>query len=199
MGNAMWSDEEIERHTDSSISKAIKPLENELAFIKQELFEERSLHEATKLCLKAQSDSVLGCAEKVKRLNHQLAQVTQERDALEMSLNKWRAISRDQETELAQAQQAIVKVTNEFNWANKHLHEAQQREVQAHRIFAWLLGEEGDFPDEPEPLAGKYRQRFWWRKELREKMNTLTPSPMSTHPTRSDIGDSVCQMEEGKP
>ena len=125
--------------------------------------------------------------------------VTQERDALEMSLNKWRAISRDQETELAQAQQAIVKVTNEFNWANKHLHEAQQREVQAHRIFAWLLGEEGDFPDEPEPLAGKYRQRFWWRKELREKMNTLTPSPMSTHPTRSDIGDSVCQMEEGKP
>ena len=108
MGNAMWSDEEIERHTDSSISKAIKPLENELAFIKQELFEERSLHEATKLCLKAQSDSVLGCAEKVKRLNHQLAQVTQERDALEMSLNKWRAISRDQETELAQAQQATA-------------------------------------------------------------------------------------------
>lgn len=33
----------------------------------------------------------------------------------------------------------------------------------------WACGELGDFGPEPPPLAGKYRRRFWWRKELRER------------------------------
>lgn len=35
--------------------------------------------------------------------------------------------------------------------------------------ITWALGENGEFPDEPPPLAGKYRQRFWWRSELRRR------------------------------
>lgn len=34
----------------------------------------------------------------------------------------------------------------------------------------WALGEVGEFGEEPEPLAGKYRRRFWWRRELRARM-----------------------------
>ena len=33
----------------------------------------------------------------------------------------------------------------------------------------WALGEEGQFSEEPPPLNGKWRQRFWWRTELRER------------------------------
>ena len=39
MGRAMWSDEEIERHTDQSIAKAVKELEAENAALKVELAE----------------------------------------------------------------------------------------------------------------------------------------------------------------
>lgn len=33
----------------------------------------------------------------------------------------------------------------------------------------WALGEKGEFGEEPKPLAGKYRRRFWWRTELRQR------------------------------
>lgn len=33
----------------------------------------------------------------------------------------------------------------------------------------WALGEEGEFGEEPPPLAGQYRQRYWWRTELRNR------------------------------
>jgi hypothetical protein len=33
----------------------------------------------------------------------------------------------------------------------------------------WALGEVGEFGEEPAPLAGKHRRRFWWRKELRAR------------------------------
>lgn len=38
---------------------------------------------------------------------------------------------------------------------------------QLKEAIYWALGERGDFPQEPAPLAGKYRQRYWWRTELR--------------------------------
>lgn len=40
---------------------------------------------------------------------------------------------------------------------------------QLEAAIRWALGEEGDFSEEPPPLAGKYRQRFWWRTELRRR------------------------------
>lgn len=47
---------------------------------------------------------------------------------------------------------------------------ALRREVERlTSAIRWALGEEGEFPEEPEPLAGKYRRRFWWRSELRKR------------------------------
>jgi len=48
-----------------------------------------------------------------------------------------------------------------------------EREKEMRNIFAWLLGEHGEFPEEPPPLAGKYRQRFYWRSELRHRLEQL--------------------------
>ena len=33
----------------------------------------------------------------------------------------------------------------------------------------WALGERDEFPEEPPPLNGKWRQRYWWRRELRRR------------------------------
>lgn len=33
----------------------------------------------------------------------------------------------------------------------------------------WALGENGEFAPEPEPLAGRWRRRYWWRTELRRR------------------------------
>lgn len=33
----------------------------------------------------------------------------------------------------------------------------------------WALGEEGEWDEEPPPIAGKWRRRYWWRSELRER------------------------------
>lgn len=55
--------------------------------------------------------------------------------------------------------------------------EARKRQVRDlhHEVarltgaIRWALGEEGEFGDEPPPLAGRYRMRFWWRSELRRR------------------------------
>lgn len=45
----------------------------------------------------------------------------------------------------------------------------KRRIAQLESAVRWALGENGEFPDEPAPLAGKYRRRFWWRTELRKR------------------------------
>lgn len=37
------------------------------------------------------------------------------------------------------------------------------------RAIRWACGEIGTFPEEPPPLAGKYRRRYHWRTELRKR------------------------------
>jgi hypothetical protein len=41
--------------------------------------------------------------------------------------------------------------------------------TQMKEAIYWALGERDDFPPEPEPIAGKYRRRYWWRTELRKR------------------------------
>lgn len=41
------------------------------------------------------------------------------------------------------------------------------RELEA--AVLWALGENGEFSEEPPPLAGKYRRKYWWRTELRNR------------------------------
>lgn len=51
------------------------------------------------------------------------------------------------------------------------------RVAQLEAAIRWALGEEGEFPgEEPPPLAGKYRRRYHWRKELQQRA-ALTSSP----------------------
>jgi hypothetical protein len=47
---------------------------------------------------------------------------------------------------------------------------------KAQSAIRWALGEEGEFGEEPAPLAGKYRRRFWWRTELRERAALSSPA-----------------------
>jgi len=49
-------------------AQAIQALWSTDAALRQQLFDEQSLHQATKLCLTAQTESVLKCAEKVATL-----------------------------------------------------------------------------------------------------------------------------------
>jgi len=54
----------------------------------------------------------------------------------------------------------------------KNLTEQQKVEAQRDRLreaIYWALGERGDFPGEPPPLAGKYRRAYHWRTELRRR------------------------------
>jgi hypothetical protein len=65
--------------------------------------------------------------------------------------------------------------------------------------IAWALGESDTFPEEPPPLAGKYRQRYWWRSELRRRAEFKghNPAPASPGPT-PDIG-GVCEWKLNDP
>lgn len=40
---------------------------------------------------------------------------------------------------------------------------------QLKEAIYWALGERDAFPEEPPPLAGKYRRRYHWRSELRRR------------------------------
>jgi hypothetical protein len=58
--------------------------------------------------------------------------------------------------------------------------EADLRQMK--EAIYWALGERDDFPPEPEPLAGKYRQRYWWRTELRKRSGLpIGGSPAETN------------------
>ena len=39
----------------------------------------------------------------------------------------------------------------------------------------WALGERESFGDEPPPIAGKWRRRFWWRSGLRTRAGLESP------------------------
>lgn len=60
----------------------------------------------------------------------------------------------------------VVFAENEAKQADPELRKESERLASA---IKWALGEEGEFGEEPEPLAGKYRRRFWWRTELRQR------------------------------
>lgn len=55
--------------------------------------------------------------------------------------------------------QSVMAFTDQLKSENARLHAA----------IRWALGEEGEFGEEPPPLAGKYRRRYWWRGELRRR------------------------------
>jgi len=44
---------------------------------------------------------------------------------------------------------------------------------QIRELIEWLLGERGDFPLKPEPLAGRWHRNYWWREELRRRATAL--------------------------
>jgi hypothetical protein len=51
--------------------------------------------------------------------------------------------------------------------ANTRLRRDKKRLLHA---VQWALGERGEFNgEEPPPIAGKYRRRFYWRRELRSR------------------------------
>lgn len=78
--------------------------------------------------------------------------------------------------ELAAAEARIADLLSGLDEANKRWVEARA-EIEALRADAermrgailWALGENGTFLEEPSPLAGKYRRRYWWRTELRKR------------------------------
>jgi hypothetical protein len=67
--------------------------------------------------------------------------------------------------------------------------EADLRQMK--EAIYWALGERDDFPPEPEPIAGKYRKRYWWRTELRKRSGL----PIGGVPQQSETS---AQREVGK-
>lgn len=65
--------------------------------------------------------------------------------------------------------QRLRELAEAWKQATDLLEEQAVRIQQLEAAIRWALGEEGDFSEEPPPLAGKYRQRFWWRTELRRR------------------------------
>ena len=61
---------------------------------------------------------------------------------------------------------------------------AVQEKAEAMRTaILWALGLNGEFPPEPEPLAGKYRRRYHWRKELAERAGIDLREPLTLKET----------------
>lgn len=63
----------------------------------------------------------------------------------------------------------LAFVQGELNKRNTECVELRERCQRLEGAIRWALGEEGAFPEEPPPLAGKYRQRYHWRTGLRER------------------------------
>jgi hypothetical protein len=60
------------------------------------------------------------------------------------------------------------------------------REMQLDAIVRWLLGEEDEFPNPPEKVAGRYFPLYWWRTELRRRVAAL-PDPNAAHGETPDL------------
>jgi hypothetical protein len=79
--------------------------------------------------------------------------------------------------------------------AADRINELEATVSQMKEAIYWALGERDDFPPEPEPLAGKYRQRYWWRTELRKRsglpiggITAETPPKYGTCPECGGMG-----------
>ena len=61
------------------------------------------------------------------------------------------------------------ELTERAEQAEAALTALQQERDRLSTAIEWALGERGEFGEEPPPLAGLYRRRFWWRQELRTR------------------------------
>jgi hypothetical protein len=66
---------------------------------------------------------------------------------------------------------AIEKQSNawkmKFRAANGNAKHMAKRVKELEEAVYWALGERGEFPEEPPPIAGKWRRRYHWRTQLR--------------------------------
>ena len=153
-------------------------------------------------------DDVIETHPKIVALRAQLAQVTQERDILKVKhadLMKWYDTMFGTPCEEIRHQQQIEKLEEE-------LAQAQQREGRLVKaleasdiaLVDWLNIYACDYCDAERVKEAKERIRnengtlAYIASIHKANKAALTPSPVSTPPTRSDIRDSECQMEEGR-
>lgn len=83
-------------------------------------------------------------------------------ETLLSDLTRLRNAHQDRVAMLAFVQGELVK-------RNTECVEFRERRERLEGAIRWALGEVGEFPEEPQPLAGKYRQRYYWRTGLRER------------------------------
>lgn len=55
--------------------------------------------------------------------------------------------------------------------------EDKRRIEQLESAIRWALGEEGEFPEEPPLVPGKYPRRYQWRTELRQRADLVATPP----------------------
>lgn len=95
-------------------------------------------------------------------------------------IERWKCVgycvhcSADQDESTFSKEWGHFEKSNDGCWARADSALARIRELQADlrqmkEAIYWALGERDDFPSEPEPIAGKYRKRYWWRTELRKR------------------------------
>ena len=105
--------------------------------------------------------------EATKKAEAEVTALREERDALkrEVGLTHERLDELDQHRPLFDF---IPDIIDQFFYRA----EAAERRVQAlEAILRWLQGEEGNFPKPPDD-----GRKFYWRKELRQRIAALTPA-----------------------
>lgn len=85
------------------------------------------------------------------------------------------------EADLSEALESARGAWEDEEAMRKALSEARAETQRYREAIEWALGERDEFPaEEPPPLAGKYRQRYYWRTELRRRAALTGAAPEGT-------------------
>lgn len=71
--------------------------------------------------------------------------------------------------------------------AEASLLSAQQAQEGLRDAILWALGVNGAFSEEPDPIAGKWRRRYWWRHELAQRADIDVNAEAAALPTQDTV------------
>ncbi len=73
----------------------------------------------------------------------------------------------------------VIKLQKDARRGKQRQKRADTKVERLTAAIRWALGEDGEFGEEPPPLAGKCRRRYWWRTELRQRAGLdVSPDPI---------------------
>jgi hypothetical protein len=77
--------------------------------------------------------------------------------------------------ELPPQMDELAAVSADLSLVQNQNDELSRTVARLRDAILWALGEQGEFPPEPDGEPGKPRRRYWWRSELRSRAGMATP------------------------